>query len=56
VLLKLRECSNWNTPLPKGRARGVAQWEFFAGLCAQVVEVTYQADKSIKVDKSLCGN
>ena len=51
VLLKLRECSNWNTPLPKGRARGVAQWEFFAGLCAQVVEVTYQADKSIKVDK-----
>ena len=26
-------------------------WEFFAGLCAQVVEVTYNADKSIKVDK-----
>ena len=29
----------------------MAQWEFFAGLCAQVVEVTYNADKSIKVDK-----
>jgi isoquinoline 1-oxidoreductase beta subunit len=29
----------------------VAQWEFFAGLCAQVVEVTYLPDKSIRVDK-----
>lgn len=36
---------------PKGKGRGIAQWEFFAGLCAQVVEVTYNADKSIKVDK-----
>ena len=37
--------------MPKERGRGVAQWEFFAGLCAQVVEVTFQPDKSIKVDK-----
>jgi len=51
VLLKLKEVSNWDTPLPKGRGRGVAQWEFFAGLCGQVVEVTYNKDKSIKVDK-----
>ena len=51
VLLKLRVISNWDQPLPKGRGRGVAQWEFFAGLCAQVVEVTYNADQSIKVDK-----
>jgi isoquinoline 1-oxidoreductase beta subunit len=51
VLLKLREFSNWDKPLAQGKARGVAQWEFFAGLCAQVVEVTYNADKSIKVDK-----
>ena len=51
VLLNLKEVSNWNKPLPKGRGRGVAQWEFFAGLCAQVVEVTYHPDKSIKVDK-----
>jgi len=29
----------------------VAQWEFFAGLCAQVVEVTYHPDNSVKVDK-----
>ncbi len=51
VLLKLKEFSNWDTPLPKNKGRGVAVWGFFAGLCAQVVEVTYNADKSIKVDK-----
>lgn len=51
VLLKLKEVSNWDQLLPKGRGRGVAQWEFFAGLCAQVVEVTYNADQSITVDK-----
>lgn len=51
VMTKLRAVSNWDRPLPKGRGRGVAQWEFFAGLCAQVVEVTQRADKSIQVDK-----
>lgn len=51
VLLKLREFSGWDKPLPKNKARGVAQWEFFAGVCGQVVEVTYNPDKSIKVDK-----
>jgi isoquinoline 1-oxidoreductase beta subunit len=52
VLLKLKEFSHWDEPLPKGKGRGVAQWEFFAGLCAQVVEVTYKPDKTIKVDKA----
>jgi len=51
VLLKIKEFSRWDEPLPKNRGRGVAQWEFFAGLCAQVVEVTVQPDQSIKVDK-----
>jgi isoquinoline 1-oxidoreductase beta subunit len=51
VLLKLREISNWDKPLPNGSGRGVAQWEFFAGLCAHVVEVTHRPDKSIKIDK-----
>jgi len=51
VLLKLREMSHWDEPLPKGRGRGVAQWEFFAGLGGQVVEVTYRPDKSIQIDK-----
>jgi isoquinoline 1-oxidoreductase beta subunit len=52
IFEKLRELSNWDKPLPKGKGRGVAQWKFFAGLCAQVVEVSYdQAQKTIKVDK-----
>jgi isoquinoline 1-oxidoreductase beta subunit len=52
VLLKLKEMSHWDEPLPKGKGRGVAQWEFFAGLGGQVVEVTYRPeDKSIKIDK-----
>ena len=51
VLLKVRELSNWDKPLPKGKGRGVAQWKFFAGLCGQVVEVSYLGDKSVKIDK-----
>ena len=51
VLLKVKEFSGWDKPLSQGRARGVAQWEFFAGLAAHVVEVTYNTDKTIKVDK-----
>lgn len=51
VLLKIRTVSNWDQPLPKGKGRGVAQWEFFAGLCAQVVEVTYNANQSVTIDK-----
>jgi isoquinoline 1-oxidoreductase beta subunit len=51
VLQKLRDVSNWDNPLPKGKGRGVAQWMFFAGLCGHVVEVTYNKDKSIKIDK-----
>ena len=52
VLQKLREVSNWDTPLVKGKGRGVAQWSFFAGLCGHVVEVTYnEATKTIKIDK-----
>jgi isoquinoline 1-oxidoreductase subunit beta len=51
VLLKVKEFSHWDEPLPKNRGRGVAQWEFFAGLCAQVVEITVQPDQSIHVDK-----
>ena len=51
VLLKLKEISNWGKPLAKGKGRGIGIWKFFAGLCAEVVEVTHQKDKSIKVDK-----
>ena len=51
VLQKLKEVSKWDTPLPKGKGRGVAQWDFFAGLAGEVVEVTKQSDNSVKIDK-----
>lgn len=51
VLLKLKDLSNWDKPMPKGKGRGIAVWEFFAGLSGQVVEVTYNKDRSINIDK-----
>ena len=54
VLTKLKAVSNWDKPLPKGWGRGVAQWEFFAGLAGQVVEVSKQANGSVKVEKVYC--
>jgi isoquinoline 1-oxidoreductase beta subunit len=51
VLTKLKEVSGWDKPLPKGWGRGVAQYEFFAGLAANVVEVSTKKDGSIKIEK-----
>lgn len=54
VLVKLREFSKWDQPLPAGWGRGMAQYEFFAGLAAHVVEVSKQKNGSIKVEKVYC--
>lgn len=51
VLIKLREFSQWDKPLPPGWGRGVAQYEFFAGLAAHVVEVSKQGDNAVRVEK-----
>lgn len=51
VLVKLKEFSGWNRSLPAGWGRGVAQYEFFAGLCAHVVEVSSQEGSSVKIEK-----
>ena len=51
VLKKLREIANWDKPLPAGKARGVAQWDFFAGLSAQAVEVSLAKNGAVSVDK-----
>lgn len=50
VLLKLKEVSNWDKPLPKGWGRGVAQYEFFAGLCGYAIEVS-KKDKGVKIER-----
>ena len=51
LLTKLKEVSGWDKPLPKGKGRGVAQYEFFAGLAGHVVEVSHQANGAIKIEK-----
>ncbi|HVS96260.1 MAG TPA: molybdopterin cofactor-binding domain-containing protein [Puia sp.] len=51
VLTHLREVSHWDKLLPKGWGRGVAQYKFFAGLCANVIEVSTGKDGGIKVER-----
>lgn len=51
VLTHLREVAGWDKTLPKGWGRGVAQYKFFAGLCANVIEVSTKKDGGIKVEK-----
>jgi len=54
VLQKLKEVSDWSTPLPEGRGRGVALHESFGSIVGQVVEITVNKDKEISVDKVFC--
>ena len=51
VFMKLKEVSGWDKPLPAGWGRGVAQYEFFAGLAGYVVEVSKQGT-GIKIEKA----
>ncbi len=51
LLSKLKEVSHWDKPLPKGWGRGVAQYEFFAGLSGYVVEVSTNAGGGLKIEK-----
>src|SRR5665213_520575 len=51
VLLKLKEVSNWDKPLPAGWGRGVAQFEFLAGLAGYVVEVSSQDNSHVRLEK-----
>jgi isoquinoline 1-oxidoreductase beta subunit len=50
VLQKLKEVSDWDKPLPAGWGRGVAQYEFFAGLAGYVVVVSTQGS-GVKIEK-----
>lgn len=54
VLTKLKEVSGWDRPLPADNGWGVAQWEFFAGLAGQVVEVSKNKSGGVTVDKVYC--
>lgn len=50
LLQKLKEVSNWDKPLPSGWGRGVAQYEFFAGLAGYVIEVSRKGN-GINIEK-----
>ncbi|MDP4285360.1 MAG: molybdopterin-dependent oxidoreductase [Bacteroidota bacterium] len=51
VLQKLKEVSNWDKPLPAGWGRGVAQYEFFAGLAGYVIEVSKKGN-GVNIEKA----
>ncbi len=51
VLDKIIEKSNWNTPLPKGRGRGIAVHECYGSIMGQVAEVTVSPNGDLKVDR-----
>lgn len=50
ILLKLKEVSNWDKPLPAGWGRGVAQYEFFPGQAGYVIEVSKKG-LGIKIER-----
>ncbi len=51
LLTKLKEVSHWDKKLPQGWGRGVAQYEFFAGLAGYVVEVSSRKGGGVKIEK-----
>ncbi len=48
------EKAGWGTPLPEGRARGVAVAESFGSFVAQIAEVSQNSDGGIKVERVVC--
>jgi len=46
--------AGWGTPLPKGRARGIALQESFHSFVAQVAEVSLRKDGLPKVERVVC--
>ena len=54
VLNLVAEKAGWDTPLTKGRARGVAVHESFKTFVAQVAEVSMKPDGTFRVDRVVC--
>jgi isoquinoline 1-oxidoreductase beta subunit len=53
VLNLAAERAKWGTPLPKGRARGIAVHESFGSYVAQVAEVSVE-ENTIRVHRVVC--
>jgi isoquinoline 1-oxidoreductase beta subunit len=46
--------AGWGTPLPQGRARGIAVMECFGSILSQVTEVSVNASGAVRVHKIVC--
>ena len=46
--------AGWGTPLPAGRARGIAFVEWEPTVCAQVAEVSVESDGTVRVHRVVC--
>jgi isoquinoline 1-oxidoreductase beta subunit len=51
VLTLAAEKAGWGSPLPEGRARGVAVVESFSSYVAEVAEVSLNPDRSVRVHR-----
>ena len=54
VLKLAAEKAGWGSPLPQGRARGIAVHESFNSYVAQVAEISMTDEGEIKVEKVVC--
>lgn len=54
VLKLVAEKANWSTPLPEGRYRGIAAVESFGSYVAEVAEISFREDGTVKVEKVTC--
>jgi isoquinoline 1-oxidoreductase beta subunit len=51
VVRQVAAKAGWGTPLPKGKARGIAMVESFETIVAHVVEIDLAPDGTLKVDR-----
>ncbi len=51
VLERAAEEAGWGSPLPEGRARGIAVVQSFGSYCAEVAEVSVSADREVRVHR-----
>jgi isoquinoline 1-oxidoreductase beta subunit len=55
VLDMIAEKSDWGSPLPRGRGRGMAIHECFGTIVGEVAEVSVSQDGQLKVERVVCG-
>jgi isoquinoline 1-oxidoreductase beta subunit len=48
------KAAEWGTPLPAGRARGIAMFESFQTIVAEVVDATVERDGHLTVNRVVC--